>query len=54
MVEAAARRRYLLDYGPAYPTTDEFNDFFFRWAETPEGREWRRWRAQILGDPLPP
>ena len=37
MVEAAARRRYLLDYGPAYPTTDEFNDFFFPLGRDPGG-----------------
>jgi hypothetical protein len=54
MVEAAAERRYLLDHGPAFPPTEQFIDYFFRWARTPEGREWRRWRAQILGDPLPP
>jgi hypothetical protein len=24
------------------------------WSETPEGREWKNWLAQIRGVPLPP
>jgi hypothetical protein len=53
MVEAAAARRYLLDYGRAYLATNSTWELFFRWADTPEGQEWRAWAAKVHGLPPP-
>lgn len=53
MVDAATARRYLLDYGRAYLATNSSWKLFLRWADTPEGKEWRAWAARIHGLPPP-
>ena len=53
MVDSAARRRVLLDQGRSYLMTNSGWELFARWAQTPEGLEWRRWSARIKGVPEP-